>query len=559
MNVAEAIARALVAEGIRFAAGLAGTHVGHMLKAIADQEKIDVMYARQERAAFDMADGFARASGKPAVVFSDSGPAAVNTMGGLVNSWGDSTPVLFLAGHTNVNLTSFRDTKEIPFLEVFKPVSKWAALVTHPEQLSEILRRTFMALRSGRPGPVVLGLPHDVQAMEVGDFVYEPLGSNAQLRSAADPDRVREAVHMIADAQNPYFYIGAGVLFSEASGEAVELAEIFTLPAATTLNGKSAFPEDHELSLGLGGYIRGRYHTYPAAKIAEEADLIIAVGCGFKFEATRRKPCSSVKLIQIDIDPAEINRGQRADIALQGDARLVLRQMIDCAKQVIGPEILRPVKARLDRIQALKKEWETLCAPITQSQEMPMNPFRVTRELCSLIDPSKTIMLHDAGTVRGTVCYHYPAIRPRSFLGFGAQSSMGWSLGAAFGASKAHPDKLVIAVIGEEAFHETAMDIETSVRNNAPALILIKNNRKKVDMSSPNDRRLDYIRFHSGIDICAFARAMGAEAIRIERPDELKSKLCEAIAHVKAGRTTVVEAVTRRAPPTLDSLWAKKP
>ena len=151
MNVAEAIARALVAEGIRFAAGLAGTHVGHMLKAIADQENIDVMYARQERAAFDMADGFARASGKPAVVFSDSGPAAVNTMGGLVNSWGDSTPVLFLAGHTNVNLTSFRDTKEIPFLEVFKPVSKWAALVTHPEQLSEILRRTFMALRSGRP------------------------------------------------------------------------------------------------------------------------------------------------------------------------------------------------------------------------------------------------------------------------------------------------------------------------------------------------------------------------------------------------------------------------
>jgi thiamine pyrophosphate-dependent acetolactate synthase large subunit-like protein len=557
MNVSEAIASSLVAEGISLAAGLAGTHVGRLLDAIALREEIDLMYARQERAAFDIADGFARASGKPAVVFTDSGPAAANTMGGLVNSWGDSTPVLFFAGHVNRSLTSFRDTKEIPFLDLFAPVSKWAAIIDHPSQLQEILRRAFMQLRSGRPGPVVIGLPHDVSGMDVGDFTYTPVSSQGRIRPSGDPDSIDRAVDMIASAKRPYLYAGAGVLFSEATEQLVAFSELLSLPVATTLNGKSAFPEDHPLSLGIGGFIRGRYNTLPASETATSADVIISIGCGFKYEATRRSPAAGVKLIQIDIEPGEINRSQMADIAIQGDARLVLQQMIASARARFPASRLSSVEERAAGIKVLRKRWEEVCAPELNSDAVPMNPFRVTKELCALIDPARTVMLHDAGTVRGTICYHYPAVRPRNFLGFGAQSSMGWSIGAAFGAKKADPSKLVVAIIGEEAFQETAMDIETSVRNDAPVLILVKNNRKKVPESNRNDKRLDYVRFHRGLDIGAFAAAVGARTIRIEDTKDLSSKLAEAIALVKSGETTVVDVVTTRVNPNLDRLWFK--
>ena len=557
MNVSEAIASALVAEGITLAAGLAGTHVGRLLDAIAMRDEINLMYARQERAAFDMADGFARASGKPAVVFTDSGPAAANTMGGLVNSWGDSTPVLFFAGHVNRSLTAFRDTKEIPFLDLFAPVSKWAAVIDHPSQLQEILRRAFMQLRSGRPGPVVIGIPHDVSGMDVGDFVYTPVSSQGRIRPSGDPASIDLAVDMIASAERPYLYAGAGVLFSDATEQLVEFSELLSLPVATTLNGKSAFPEDHPLSLGIGGYIRGRYNTLQASETAASADVIISIGCGFKYEATRRRPGPGVKLIQIDIEPGEINRSQLADIAIQGDARLVLQQLVASARARLPASRLSPIAARTAAIDAMRKRWDEVCAPELNSDAVPMNPFRVTRDLCALIDPARTVMLHDAGTVRGTICHHYPAVRPRSFLGFGAQSSMGWSIGAAFGAKKADPSKLVVAIIGEEAFQETAMDIETSVRNEAPVLIIVKNNRKKVPEGSQNDKRLDYVRFHRGLDIGAFAASVGAKTIRIDDPRKLKAQLAEAIASVEAGVTTVVDAVTTRVNPSLDRLWFK--
>jgi thiamine pyrophosphate-dependent acetolactate synthase large subunit-like protein len=362
---------------------------------------------------------------------------------------------------------------------------------------------------------------------------------------------------MIAAAERPYLYAGAGVLFSGATSELVRFAELLSLPTATTLNGKSAFPEDHPLSLGIGGYVRGRYHTLPAAEIAGQADVVMSVGCGFKFEATRKRPGKDVKLIQVDIEPSEINRSQMADGALLGDARIVLDQMIEYAKTQLPSGRLAPVPARIAAIESLKRKWDEVCAPVLNSEEVPINPFRVTKELCALIDPARTIMLHDAGTVRGTVCYHYPATHPRNFLGFGVQSSMGWSLGAAFGAKKACPQKLVVAVIGEEAFQETAMDIETSVRNDAPVLVIVKNNRKVVTEPSRNDQRLDYARFHRGLDICAFAKSLGANALRIEKPVDLHAGLSQAISSVQAGHTTIVEVVTTRTDPRLDRLWDK--
>jgi acetolactate synthase-1/2/3 large subunit len=555
MKVAQAISRALVSEGVTLAAGIAGQSIGPIIDAIGDCEEISLMYARQERVAFDICDGFARASGNPAVVFTDAGPAAANLMGGMVNSWGDSVPVLFIAGHNDRVKVASRNTKEIPFLDLFGPVSKWTAMIDDPSKVAETLRRAFMHMRTGRPGPVALGVPLDVARMDVGNFEYVPVSPRPRVRSGADPDAVQAAVEMIAGAERPYVYVGAGVLFAEATDELVRFAELLTLPVATTLNGKSAFPENHPLALGIGGFGRASYSSLPATVIAESADVILTVGCGFKQHATLVRPSHRTRHIQVDVDPTEMNRDHVADIAILGDAKVVLRQLADAAGALLPAARLAPVERRFSELRELNARWAKACEPLLTSDETPINPFRVTREFMQLVDPAETIVLHDAGTVRGTTSQHYVAPRPRSFLGFGVQSAMGWSLGAAMGAKKAQRDRLVVAFIGEEALNETAMDIETSVRNNAPILVIVKNNRRNTDEDGGKSKKLAVARFKQGVDIGALATALGARAYRVEKAGDLARTLSTAIAGVQGGQTAVVEVMTARINGTLHHLW----
>jgi thiamine pyrophosphate-dependent acetolactate synthase large subunit-like protein len=555
MKVAQAISRALVSEGVTLAAGIAGQSIWPVIDAIGDCEEISLMYARQERVAFDICDGFARAGGKPAVVFTDAGPAAANLMGGIVNSWGDSVPVLFLAGHNERTKIAAKYTKELPFLDVFGPVSKWSAMVDDPSKVGEVLRRAFMHMRTGRPGPVALGLPVDVCQMEVGNFEYMPVSTQPRVRSGADPDAIDKALALIAGAERPYVYVGAGVLFSAATEELVRFAELLSLPVATTLNGKSAFPENHPLALGIGGFGRASYGSLQATTLAEDADVILTVGCGFKQHATIVRPSARIKHIQVDVDPTEMNRDHVADVAILGDAKVVLRQLSDAAKSRLPAARLSPIEGRAKEIDALRGRWAKVCQPLLYSEETPINPFRVTREFAELVDPAQTIVLHDAGTVRGTTSQHYVATQPQSFIGFGVQSAMGWSIGAAMGAKKAHPDKLVAAFIGEEAFGETAMDIETSIRNDAPILIIVKNNRKIPDQDGGKSKKLAVARFKQGVDIGALATALGAKAYRVEKPADLSKTLSAAIATVRAGQTAVVEVITIRINGSLHHLW----
>ncbi len=427
-------------------------------------------------------------------------------------------------------------------------------MIDEPGNVAEILRRAFMHMRTGRPGPVALAMPFDVSKMEVGNFEYAPISPRPRVRAGADPDAVAAAVELIAKAERPYVYVGSGVLFSEASDELVRFAEMLTLPVATTLNGKSAFPEDHALALGIGGFGRASYSSLPATRIGESADVILTIGCGFKQHATIARPSGRTKHVQIDVDPTEINRDHIADVAILGDAKVALRQMIDMAARLPAGR-LAPVERRRKEVGDLKAEWAKVCHPLLYCEDAPINPFRVTREFMELVDPKETIVLHDAGTVRGTTSQHYVAPKSRSFLGFGVASAMGWSLGAAMGAKKARPEKLVTAFIGEEAFNETAMDIETSVRNDAPILIIVKNNRRIPDTDGGKSKRLAVARFHQGVDICPLASALGAKAYRVEKPADLATTLKSAIADVRGGRTAVVDVVTARMNASLHHLW----
>ena len=210
------------------------------------------------------------------------------------------------------------------------------------------------------------------------------------------------------------------------------------------------------------------------------------------------------------------------------------------------PDGLPPDDGRLAELTALQKRWQDVSEPLLGSDEVPINPFRVTREFARLVDPRRTILLHDAGSVRGSTCQHYVATSPRSFLGFGVESAMGWSIGAALGAKTAAPDKLVASVIGEEAFGETALDLETSIRAGTPVLILVLNNRAFTDRDGGVSAKLAAARFTGGIDICAVARRFGARAERVDHPDALRDALQRAIDTVSAGTTAVVEIMTCR-------------
>jgi acetolactate synthase-1/2/3 large subunit len=376
------------------------------------------------------------------------------------------------------------------------------------------------------------------------------------VRSAADPAAVQAAVEMVANAKHPYVYVGAGVLASQATGALVELAELLTLPVATTLNGKSAFPENHPLSLGIGGFGRALYSSLPATLLASAADVVLTIGCGFKKHATVGPMPPAARHIQIDVDADELHKEQLAEVAMLGDAGIVLRQMIDAAKRDVPKQRLAPVNPRIAEIASLQARWRQVSEPLLKSEEVPINPFRVTWELTQVVDPDQTIVLHDAGSVRGSTCQHYVATLPRSFLGFGVQSAMGWSIGAAIGAKKAAPGKLVVSVIGDEAFAETALDLETSVRTGTSILVMVKNNRSSPARDGGISPRLASTRFAGGgVDPCAIGAALGAKAMRVEQPSELRAALQSAVAEVRGGKTVVLEVKTARAPGSLHSRW----
>ncbi len=556
MNVAQAISKAVVAEGARLAAGITGQSVGHVADALSMNPEMSMIYVRQERVAVDICDGYARVTGNPGIVFTDAGPAATNLMGGFVNSWGDSTPLLFFAGHNNRFESARRQTKEIPLAEVFGPVSKWVAMIEDPSQVADVIRRAYGMLRSCRSGPVVIGVPYDVSSMPIDDFKYDPVGSRPAVRCGGDPAAVQAAADLLSSAKKPYVYVGAGVLAGRASAELVELAELLTLPVATTLNGKSAFPENHALSLGIGGFGRATYSSLPATLIAAGADVVLTVGCGFKTHATTAPMPAAAKHIQVDVDADELHKEQLADIAILGDAAIVLRQLIETVRARQPKERLVPVKPRLDEVAGLRARWMEVSNPMLHSDSTPINPYRVTWELTQALDPDQSIVLHDAGSVRGSTCQHYIATAPRSFLGFGVQSAMGWSIGAAIGAKKAAPGKMVVSVIGEEAFAETAIDIETAIRSGIAVLLLVKNNRGTPATDAGISPHLATTRFAgNGVRPAEVARALGAKAARVEKPSEMREALKTAVAEVKAGSLYVLEVVTGRAPGSLHSRW----
>jgi thiamine pyrophosphate-dependent acetolactate synthase large subunit-like protein len=460
------------------------------------------------------------------------GPGRCNAFTAIVNAFTDCVPLVVIFGHSSRKQLAKGMLQEVPYLDTFQTVAKWTFSVPSAERIPEVFRRAFTLARSGRPGPVIIEIPQDISMAQAELPSYE---KTRRVRFGPDPDDIEKLIELMQQAKRPLIYAGRGALWSGATQHLIRVAETYAIPVMATLPAKGAMPEDHPLCLGLGGYPRAVYSTGQSRKFAEEADLVIALGCSFRQHATSSwlpKPAQA-KLVQVDIDPAELHKNYAADLVILSDIQLFLRALLDQAQAPLSNWRKGMAHDVAAEIKELRARWMESWNPRLTSDEIPMNPYRVCWDITQQLDRKKTILLHDAGVTRAYVSHHYEAVNPLGFIGFGGTSAMGWSTPAALGAKLGNPDKIVVNFTGDGSFGMTGMEIETAARNDIRTLTVILNNES---LGASRETLHDRFKGHEiGIslrgDYAGVARALGAFGERIDKPADLQPALSRALAH----------------------------
>ncbi len=515
-------------------------------RALAEMDLIGIkrVITHGEKAAAYMADGYARASGKPGICMAQSVGAA-NLAAGLQDAYLGLSPVIALTGHKRTDEQYKNAYQEIEHSKPFASVTKFSAVVDNAEQLPHLLRQAFREATTGAPAPVHL----DVQGMS-GDFATEAeadlevifestFAQRPAFRPEADLESVRAAAQALTSAQRPVIVAGGGVTSSGAQQEVVELAEMLNIPVATSLNAKGTITDNHPLAVG----VVGSYSRWCANRVVNEADLVFYIGSHTGSQVTNewRVPSPGTPVIQIDIDPAELGRTYPAQVAMHGDAKATLRRMI---------EALEPIGGRADwvgRAQQLVQEWRDDVAPRVNSEAIPIIPERLCSEITQFL-PSDAMLVADtghAGIWTGSMIdFNHPN---QEFIR--CAGSLGWGLSAAMGAKCALPDRPVLCFSGDGGFWYHIAELETAVRNNINVVFVINNNS-----ALSQDQRGDH-RAYAGLEgghpeelwsftdtnFAAVAESIGCFGIRVERPGDIQSALEQAFA---SGRPAVVDVVT---------------
>ena len=532
VRVADAIVDILQTEGVRFVSTLPGDDILPIFDALHKNARVPLILTRHEQATVYIADGYARSTGEVGVAMVTKGPGRCNAFTAIVNAFTDCVPLVVIFGHSSRKQLAKGMLQEVPYLDTFQTMAKWTFSVPSAERIPEVFRRAFTVARSGRPGPVIIEIPQDISMAEAD---LPPYQKTRRVRFGPDPGDVDKLIELMQQAKRPLFYAGRGALWSGATQRLIKVAEAYAIPVMATLPAKGAMPEDHPLCLGLGGYPRAVYSTGQSRKFAEDADLVIALGCSFRQHATSSwlpKPAQT-KLVQVDVDPAELHKNYAADLVILADIELFLRALFEQSRSVLSSWRKGMAGDIAAEIRELKTKWMDSWNPRLTSDETPMNPYRVCWDVTHQLDRRKTILLHDAGVTRAYVSHHYEALNPLGFIGFGGTSAMGWSTPAALGAKLGNPDKTVVNFTGDGSFGMTGMEIETAARNDIRTLTIILNNES---LGASRETLHDRFKGHEiGIalrgDYAGVARALGAFGERVEKPADLQPALARALAH----------------------------
>jgi len=535
VKVVDAIARILKVEGTEFLSAYPTTPV---IEAAA---KVDIrpVLCRQERVGVGIADGYARVkNGTPLAVFCmQYGPGAENAFPGVATAYSDSTPMLLLPlGHP-------RDRAQVfPLFSsarTYASVTKSVETLTVASQVADVMRRALSVMRMGRPGPVMVEIPADILNEEVPDALIEAYRPVKVTCAGANARDVEAAARALRAARRPVIHAGQGVLYAGATGELLELAELLQAPVMTTMEAKSAFPENHPLALGTGGPAV----TGPTLQYVREADVVFGIGCSFTRHGMAASIPAGKTLIHATNDERDLNKSYAADYPLLGDARLVLRQFIEAVKSLGGrPAGRETVAAELERVRAA---WLAEWAAVLGSGEVPLNPYRVISEFMRTVDPREAIVTHDSGSPRDQLLPFYRTVTPRTYLGWGKSHALGTGLGLTIGAKLAAADKLCVNFMGDAAFGMTGLDFETAVRCNIPILTVVLNNSAMaIEIPHLVVSHDKYGARDIGGRYADLARAMGGWSERVEKPGEIAGAFARARAATENGQAALLEFIT---------------
>ena len=526
INGARMLLECLHKVGVTDMFGYPGGAVIPIYDEIYSFDKIKHYFARHEQGAVHAADGYARVSGKVGVCLATSGPGATNLVTGIMTAHMDSIPLLAITGQVRSNLLGRDAFQETDIVGITVPITKGNYLVQNIKDIPRIIKEAYFIASTGRPGPVLVDIPNDIQQQEISYDEFNKLFDKEVQLEGYDPTyvghpvQIKRALSLIKKAKKPLIIAGAGVIKSQASKELFELANKMDMPVTTTLLGLGAFPENHDLSLGM----LGMHGTVPANYATDEADLVIAAGIRFddRIAGNPSKFCERAKIIHIDIDPAEIDKNKKADVPIVGDLKNVLSEI----NKELEPQ---DHKEWTDKVKEWKKEYPLAHRDVGKDKLLPQEVLKAINDILD----GDTIVVTDVGQHQMWAAQYMTYKNANSIVTSGGAGTMGFGVPAAIGAQVGARDKKVVLIVGDGGFQMTLEEIMMIRQYNLPVKIVIINNsflgmvRQWQELFK--DRRYSFVDLECNPDFVKIADAYGIKSERLKTKADLENKLKDLI------------------------------
>ncbi|WP_340615456.1 acetolactate synthase 3 large subunit [Xenorhabdus entomophaga] len=544
LSGAEMVVRSLIDQGVEHVFGYPGGAVLDIYDALHTVGGIEHILVRHEQGAVHMADGYTRSTGKVGVVLVTSGPGATNAITGIATAYMDSIPMVILSGQVASSLIGNDAFQECDMVGISRPIVKHSFLVKKAEDIPSTIKKAFYLAASGRPGPVVIDFPKDtVNPALKFQYVYP---ETIRMRSynptiQGHKGQIKRVLKTLLSAKKPVIYVGGGAINSECSAELLALAERFHIPVVSSLMGLGAFPATHRQSLGM----LGMHGTFEANKAMHNSDVIFAIGVRFDDRTTNNleKYCPEATILHIDIDPTSISKTVTADIPIVGDAKQVLRQMLEMlnsTEDTQDPDALKDWWLSIE-------QWRSRKCLNYDRTTAKIKPQAVIEALYRLTE-GKAYLASDVGQHQMFAALHYPFDKPRHWINSGGLGTMGFGLPAALGVKLAKPDATVVCVTGDGSIQMNIQELSTALQYGLPVLVLNLNNRflgmvkQWQDMIYAGRHSQSYM--ESLPDFVKLAEAYGHIGISIQTYDELETKLAQALHEVTENQRLVFVDVT---------------